>query len=88
VIAEQLIPRRASSLRWSCADPQRSLDEIRHRERSESVIVTTLTKKMAEDLTDYLFGRGAGALPALEIDTLDRIAIIELRLGEIRRSSA
>jgi len=61
------------------------LNEIRHREDvGERVLVTTLTKKMAEDLTDYLLEAGVRARYLhSEIDTLDRIAIIrELRLGE------
>ncbi len=61
------------------------LNEIRHREEAnERVLVTTLTKKMAEDLTDYLLEAGVRARYLhSEIDTLDRIAIIrELRLGE------
>jgi excinuclease ABC subunit B len=61
------------------------LDEIRRREEAgERVLVTTLTKKMAEDLTDYLLEAGVRARYLhSEIDTLERIAIIrELRLGE------
>jgi excinuclease ABC subunit B len=61
------------------------LNEIRHREEvGERVLVTTLTKKMAEDLTDYLLEAGVRARYLhSEIDTLDRIGIIrELRLGE------
>ena len=61
------------------------LNEIRHREEvGERVLVTTLTKKMAEDLTDYLLEAGVRARYLhSEIDTLDRIAIIrELRLGD------
>jgi excinuclease ABC subunit B len=48
------------------------------------VLVTTLTKKMAEDLTDYLLESGVKARYLhSEIDTLERIQIIrELRLGE------
>ena len=48
------------------------------------MLVTTLTKKMAEDLTDYLLEAGVRARYLhSEIDTLERIAIIrELRLGE------
>ena len=48
------------------------------------MLVTTLTKKMSEDLTDYLLEAGVRARYLhSEIDTLDRIAIIrELRLGE------
>ena len=61
------------------------LNEIRQREeRSERVLVTTLTKKMAEDLTDYLLEAGVKTRYLhSEIDTLERIQIIrELRLGE------
>ncbi len=61
------------------------LNEIRHREeRGERVLVTTLTKKMAEDLTDYLLEAGVKARYLhSEIDTLERIQIIrDLRLGE------
>jgi excinuclease ABC subunit B len=61
------------------------LNEVRRREEAgERVLVTTLTKKMAEDLTDYLLESGVRARYLhSEIDTLDRIRIIrELRLGE------
>ncbi len=61
------------------------LGEIRAREAAgERVLVTTLTKKMAEDLTDYLLESGVKARYLhSEIDTLERIQIIrELRLGE------
>jgi excinuclease ABC subunit B len=61
------------------------LNEIRRREEAgERVLVTTLTKKMAEDLTDYLLESGVKTRYLhSEIDTLERIQIIrELRLGE------
>ena len=61
------------------------LGEIRKREAvNERVLVTTLTKKMSEDLTDYLLESGVKARYLhSEIDTLERIQIIrELRLGE------
>src|ERR687885_1354431 len=61
------------------------LGEIRQREAAgERVLVTTLTKKMAEDLTDYLLESGVKARYLhSEIDTLERIQIIrELRLGD------
>ena len=61
------------------------LAEIRIREkRQERVLVTTLTKKMAEDLTDYLQGLGVKVRYLhSEIDTLGRIQILrDLRLGE------
>ena len=61
------------------------LGEIRKREAvGERVLVTTLTKKMSEDLTDYLLESGVKARYLhSEIDTLERIQIIrELRLGE------
>jgi excinuclease ABC subunit B len=51
--------------------------------RSERVLVTTLTKRMAEDLTEYLVELGIRARYLhSEIDTLDRIDILrDLRLG-------
>ena len=61
------------------------LNEIRKREEvGERVLVTTLTKKMSEDLTDYLLESGVKARYLhSEIDTLERIQIIrELRLGD------
>ena len=61
------------------------LAEIRRREEmGERVLVTTLTKKMSEDLTDYLLESGVKARYLhSEIDTLERIPIIrELRLGD------
>jgi excinuclease ABC subunit B len=61
------------------------MNEIRVRtEEGERTLVTTLTKKMAEDLTDYLleYGFRVRYLHS-EIDTLERIQIIrDLRLGE------
>ena len=59
--------------------------EIRLRtERSERVLVTTLTKKMAEDLTDYLLELGVRVRYLhSEVDTLRRIELLrELRQGE------
>jgi excinuclease ABC subunit B len=61
------------------------MGEIRVRvDRDERVLVTTLTKKMSEDLTDYLLEMGFRVRYLhSEIDTLERIQIIrELRLGE------
>jgi excinuclease ABC subunit B len=61
------------------------LNEIRRREEAgERTLVTTLTKKMAEDLTDYLLEAGVRARYLhSEIDTLERIQVIrDLRLGE------
>jgi len=60
------------------------LGEIRRRvERNERVLVATLTKRMAEDLTQFLQEHGVRAryLHA-DIDTLDRVAILrDLRMG-------
>ncbi len=59
--------------------------EIRERAgRNERVLVTTLTKKMAEDLTDYLLELGIRARYLhSEVDTLRRVELLrELRLGE------
>jgi excinuclease ABC subunit B len=61
------------------------MDEIRKRtEKDERVLVTTLTKKMAEDLTDYLVENGIKVRYLhSEIETLERIAILrDLRKGE------
>ncbi|KZE68276.1 excinuclease ABC subunit UvrB [Paenibacillus jamilae] len=60
------------------------INEIRQRiEREERVLVTTLTKKMAEDLTDYLKEVGIKVrYMHSEIKTLERMAILrDLRLG-------
>ena len=61
------------------------IHEIRQRtERDERVLVTTLTKKMAEDLTDYLLEMGIRVRYLhSEVDTLRRVELLrELRLGE------
>jgi excinuclease ABC subunit B len=61
------------------------LGEIRERVgRNERVLVTTLTKKMAEDLTDYYTELGVRARYLhSDIDTLERIGILrDLRLGK------
>jgi len=60
------------------------MGEIRSRaEANERVLVTTLTKKMAEDLTDYLMENGVRTRYLhSEVDTLRRIELLrELRLG-------
>src|ERR1700692_4217597 len=61
------------------------MNEVRARvERDERVLVTTLTKKMSEDLSQYLLEMGFKTRYLhSEIDTLERIQIIrDLRLGE------
>jgi len=90
VVAEQLIRPTGLvdpdvELRPTRNQIDNLLGEIRAREAvGERVLVTTLTKKMAEDLTDYLLESGVKARYLhSEIDTLERIQIIrELRLGE------
>jgi excinuclease ABC subunit B len=60
------------------------MEEIRKRaERKERVLVTTLTKKMAEDLTDFLLEMGFRVRYLhSEVDTLERVAILrDLRMG-------
>ena len=60
------------------------LSEINQRtEKKERILVTTLTKKMAEDLTDYLKGMGVKVrYMHHDIDTMERMEIIrDLRLG-------
>jgi excinuclease ABC subunit B len=61
------------------------IGEINTRvERNERVLVTTLTKKMSEDLTDYLLENGIRTRYLhSEVDTLRRIELLrELRMGE------
>jgi excinuclease ABC subunit B len=61
------------------------IEEIRKRaENDQRILVTTLTKKMAEDLTDYLVEMGIRVRYLhSEVDTLQRIEILrDLRLGE------
>jgi excinuclease ABC subunit B len=60
------------------------IDRIRERvERAERVLVTTLTKRMAEDLADYLHEMGIRvSYLHSEVDTLERVQILrDLRLG-------
>ncbi|MBN9131163.1 MAG: excinuclease ABC subunit B [Paenarthrobacter ureafaciens] len=60
------------------------LDEIRIRTaKDERVLVTTLTKRMAEDLTDYLMGHGVKVeYLHSDVDTLRRVELLrELRMG-------
>ncbi|MEJ5201134.1 MAG: excinuclease ABC subunit UvrB, partial [Anaerolineales bacterium] len=60
------------------------IGEIRQRvERGERVLVTTLTKRMAEDLADYLMEMGIKVhYLHSEVDTLERVGILrDLRLG-------
>ncbi len=61
------------------------ISQIRLRvERNERVLVTTLTKKMSEDLTDYLLEAGIRTRYLhSEVDTLRRVELLrELRMGE------
>ncbi|MFZ2261042.1 excinuclease ABC subunit B [Luteococcus japonicus] len=61
------------------------LGEIRTRaDKNERILVTTLTKKMAEDLTDYLMENGVRTRYLhSEVDTLRRVELLrELRMGE------
>ncbi len=61
------------------------IGEIRERtEKNERVLVTTLTKKMSEDLTDYLLENGIRVRYLhSEVDTLRRVELLrELRMGE------
>ncbi|MGB3186230.1 MAG: excinuclease ABC subunit UvrB [Ornithinimicrobium sp.] len=65
------------------------IDDLLHEialrtDRNERVLVTTLTKKMAEDLTDYLLDKGVRVRYLhSEVDTLRRVELLrELRLGE------
>jgi excinuclease ABC subunit B len=69
--------------------PKGQIDDLMHEikvraERDERVLVTTLTKKMAEDLTDYLLENGVRVRYLhSEVDTLRRVELLrELRMGE------
>jgi excinuclease ABC subunit B len=60
------------------------LEEIRHRAaRKERVLVTTLTKRMAEDLSEFLLSRGVRVrYMHSDIDSIERVEILrDLRLG-------
>ena len=73
------------SVRPISGQVQDLLGEIRKRvEKNERVLVTTLTKKMAEDLTDYYLELGVRTRYLhSDIDTLERVEIIrDLRLGK------
>ena len=62
------------------------LEEIRRRvERGERVLVTTLTKRMAEDLTEYLFQAGVNVRYIhSDIETIERVEILrQLRLQKV-----
>ena len=69
-------PRARSTTSWSRSTTGSS--------RGDRVLVTTLTKKMAEDLTDYLLELGVRVRYLhSEVDTIQRIEILrDLRLGE------
>ena len=58
------------------------------RAKDERVLVTTLTKKMSEDLTDYLLELGIRVRYLhSEVDTLRRVELLrELRHGRVRRA--
>ena len=81
--------RPASSTPRSCSSPPRARSTTsctRSRsapKRNERVLVTTLTKKMAEDLTDYLLDKGIRVRYLhSDIDTLRRVELLrELRSG-------
>jgi excinuclease ABC subunit B len=79
LIDPQVIVRPASS------QVDDLLSEISLRtKKSERVLVTTLTKRMAEELTDYLAGHGVKVRYLhSEVETVERVEIIrDLRLGE------
>jgi excinuclease ABC subunit B len=88
-IAEQLIRPTgivdpAISVRPTEGQIDDLMEEIRGRvDRGERALVTTLTKRMAEDLTDYLRELGVKVQYLhSEVDTLERVAILrDLRLG-------
>ena len=90
-VVEQVVrptgPDRSRDHREADEGPDRRprrRDQRPRREPTQRVLVTTLTKKMSEDLTDYLLELGIRVRYLhSEIDTLERIEILRsLRLGE------
>jgi excinuclease ABC subunit B len=89
-IAEQVIrPTGLVDPHVDVRPTERQMDDLMNEARrvvdsGGRVLVTTLTKKMAEDLTDYLVESGFSVRYLhSDVDTLERIQIIrELRLGE------
>ena len=80
-------PDRPRDHRQAHQGPDRRPDRTRSApapSKNERVLVTTLTKKMAEDLTDYLLEQGVRVRYLhSEVDTLRRVELLrELRLGE------
>ncbi|MSP22494.1 MAG: excinuclease ABC subunit UvrB [Dehalococcoidia bacterium] len=88
-IAEQVIrPTGLLDPEISVRETKGQIDDLLHEvqeraKRNERVLITTLTKKMAEDLTDYLQEMGVRAMYLhSEIDTLQRVEILrDLRHG-------
>ena len=90
----RVVPSRSSGRPGSSTPRSRSgptkgqvddlIEEIRSGRGRQRVLVTTLTKKMAEDLTDYLLEMGIRVRYLhSEVDTIQRIEILrDLRLGE------
>jgi excinuclease ABC subunit B len=89
-IVEQIVrPTGVVDPRVEVRETRNQIDDLMNEcrlrvERNERVLVTTLTKKMSEDLTDYLLEMGFKVRYLhSEVDTLERIQIIrDLRLGE------
>ena len=90
VFVEQLIrPTGVLDPRIEVRPIRGQIDDLLHeiqlrKERGERVLVTTLTKKMAENLTDFLRGVGVQCeYIHSDVDTLDRVRILdELRAGD------
>ncbi|MDR1388125.1 MAG: excinuclease ABC subunit UvrB [Propionibacteriaceae bacterium] len=89
-VVEQIIrPTGLVDPRVEVRQTQGQIDDLLHEirlrtERQERVLVTTLTKKMAEDLTGYLLGRDVKVRYLhSDVDTLKRVELLrDLRLGE------
>ncbi|MFN2267192.1 MAG: excinuclease ABC subunit UvrB, partial [Desulfonatronovibrio sp.] len=90
VVAEQIIrPTGLVDPEVEVRQTQGQMDDLlneclKRQKNNERVLVTTLTKRMAEDLTDYIQERGVKTRYLhSDIDTLERVAIIQaLRSGE------
>jgi excinuclease ABC subunit B len=93
-IAEQVIrPTGLLDPEVSVRPVEGQIDDLIHevkdrRERGQRTLVTTLTKRMAEDLTAYLTNAGVRSrYMHHDIETIERMEIVrDLRLGEFRRA--
>jgi excinuclease ABC subunit B len=82
------VPQARLTPRWKCVPATHQVDDVLQEIRirvdlKERVLITTLTKRMAEQLTDYLTDNGVKVRYLhSDIDTVERVEILrDLRLG-------